>query len=81
MVLILPTLACDHPALIDHDYKEDKEAFEPMPAKNPDGGEDGDDLAQMFGQLEVGAAKCKVCQIQCVLLHHVPLIFVTYGLL
>jgi hypothetical protein len=55
-------LACDHPWLIEKDYKTDHDAVEPTLAKSQDGSNDGDDLATMFEQMGVGEAKCQICQ-------------------
>jgi hypothetical protein len=60
--LIERLLACDHPWLIEKDYKADHEAVEPTLAKSQDGSNDGDDLATMFEQMGVGEAKCQICQ-------------------
>ena len=54
--------ACNHPALISKDYVADKEAVDPVEAKNKDL-DDADDLADAFGQMGVSAArKCQMCQ-------------------
>lgn len=53
--------ACDHPALINKDYRADEEAIEPREAKNDD--EDDDDLAKAFGAMNVtNRPKCQMCR-------------------
>lgn len=54
-------LACNHPCLVTKDYKADHEAVEPKAAKNATDERDGDDLAEIFGQLGV-TRRCQVCQ-------------------
>ena len=57
------SLACDHPVLVEDDYKEDVDAIESKEAKNKDDATDPDDLAAAFGQLGV-TRKCKLCQVE-----------------
>ncbi|KAH8829101.1 SNF2 family DNA-dependent ATPase [Flagelloscypha sp. PMI_526] len=52
--------ACDHPLLVSKDYKADMEAIDPKSAKTVDGSQDGDDLADVFGQLTV-TRSCMLC--------------------
>lgn len=53
--------ACNHPVLVAEDYKTDMDAVEPKSKKSVDPKEDdGDDLADAFGQLGV-TRKCQVC--------------------
>ncbi|KIJ59865.1 hypothetical protein HYDPIDRAFT_117943 [Hydnomerulius pinastri MD-312] len=53
--------ACNHPSLVQKDYRVDKDAAEPKAAKEDE--DDADDLAAMFGQLGMsGGKKCQLCQ-------------------
>jgi hypothetical protein len=66
-MLIKMTLACNHPSLVNKDYRIDSEAAEPRPAKNDDADEDADDLASLLGQMGVSnGTKCQLCQTECV---------------
>jgi hypothetical protein len=54
--------ACNHPMLISKDYQDDSEALEPTAAKtNDDDEDDADDLAGVFGRLNVKTMTCQVC--------------------
>lgn len=53
---------CNHPRLVDQDYKDDLDAIDTRASKGDDNGEvDPDDLAVAFGQMGV-TKKCKLCQ-------------------
>ncbi|KIM92388.1 hypothetical protein PILCRDRAFT_810445 [Piloderma croceum F 1598] len=56
--------ACNHPSLVNKDYKIDSSAIEPKAAsKGQEADDDGDDLAAMFGSLGVSnTRRCQVCQ-------------------
>ena len=63
--LVIVAAACNHPSLVSKDYHEDKEAVQPKAAKNDDDvNDDGDDLAQLMGDLGIAGAikRCKMCQ-------------------
>lgn len=62
-------VACNHPSLVNKDYKMDRDAIEPKAAsKGNEADDDADDLAAMFGSLGVSNAKrCQVCQTEYVL--------------
>lgn len=49
--------------LISQDYKDDSEAVEPTAAKNGESDDDGEDLASIFGRLNVKTVACQVCQV------------------
>lgn len=52
--------ACNHPSLVSKDYRIDKDAAEPQPAKDDD---DAEDMTAMFGQMGVSnGKKCQLCQ-------------------
>ncbi|KAJ7074069.1 SNF2 family N-terminal domain-containing protein [Mycena amicta] len=66
LLLLRLRQACNHPCLVNKDYKTDIDALDPK-AKTPGTGTgeadvdvDGDDLAAAFGGLNVGR-KCQVC--------------------
>ncbi|KAL1757353.1 SNF2 family N-terminal domain-containing protein [Schizophyllum commune] len=63
LLLLRLRQACDHPVLVEEDYKEDVDAIESKEAKNKDDATDPDDLAAAFGQLGV-TRKCKLCQVE-----------------
>ena len=69
--------ACNHPSLVNKDYKMDSSAIEPKAAsKGHDADDDGDDLAAMFGSLGVSnARRCQVCQIEYVFICHAMIFF------
>lgn len=55
--------ACNHPSLLSKEFTVDKEAVEPHAAKNDKDLEDADDLADLFGQMDVAPSrKCQMCQ-------------------
>ncbi|KZT22942.1 hypothetical protein NEOLEDRAFT_1157534 [Neolentinus lepideus HHB14362 ss-1] len=55
--------ACDHPALINKDYRADAEAIEPKAVKNGGDNDDDDELANAFGALGVSnKPKCQMCR-------------------
>ncbi len=56
--------ACNHPALISKDYKNDQEAVEPKSASQNDNEEeeDGDDLAGLLAGLAIARKPCQICQ-------------------
>ena len=54
-------LACNHPALISKDYRNDQEAVDPKSASQDDEDE-GDDLAALLGGLTIARKPCQICQ-------------------
>jgi len=55
--------ACNHPSLVNKDYKMDQDAIDPKAKGNDADDDDADDLATMFGSLGVTSTKrCQVCQ-------------------
>ncbi|KAI6041557.1 SNF2 family N-terminal domain-containing protein [Pisolithus marmoratus] len=53
--------ACNHPSLVSKDYRTDRDAADPKPAKDDDDGVDG--LDEIFGQMGVSSGKkCQLCQ-------------------
>ncbi|KAH8101775.1 SNF2 family N-terminal domain-containing protein [Cristinia sonorae] len=68
VLLLRMRQACNHPSLVVHDYKKDKEAVDPKAATkgSSDDLADDDDLADMFGGLGLsGAVKhCQLCQVE-----------------
>ncbi|KAF7322364.1 hypothetical protein HMN09_00014300 [Mycena chlorophos] len=65
LLLLRLRQACNHPCLVNKDYKTDIDAVEPKnKSQSPSAGGvdvDGDDLAAAFGGLNVNARKCQVC--------------------
>ncbi|KIO02504.1 hypothetical protein M404DRAFT_649793 [Pisolithus tinctorius Marx 270] len=61
LLLLRLRQACNHPSLISKDYRADKDAADPKPAKDDDEGVD--DLDELFGQMGVSnGKKCQLCQ-------------------
>ncbi|KAG7442867.1 uncharacterized protein BT62DRAFT_935597 [Guyanagaster necrorhizus] len=64
LLLLRLRQACNHPALVSKDFKNDADAIDPKQAKNTESqsqdSADGDDLVAAFGQLNV-VRKCRVC--------------------
>ncbi|KAI0768279.1 SNF2 family N-terminal domain-containing protein [Trametes elegans] len=54
--------ACNHPALINEDYKKDQDAVEPKSASQNENEDEGDDLAGMFAGLGISRKPCQLCQ-------------------
>ncbi|KAJ3519674.1 hypothetical protein NMY22_g13094 [Coprinellus aureogranulatus] len=59
LLLLRLRQACNHPILVNKDFKKDAEAVESTPAKK-DGNEEDDDLIAAFNQLAV-IRKCEMC--------------------
>ena len=59
-------LACDHPSLVNGDWKADEDAVINQPEnQNQDDDDDGKDLAKALDSLNLGAAsKCQLCFIR-----------------
>ncbi|TFK53181.1 hypothetical protein OE88DRAFT_1626853 [Heliocybe sulcata] len=63
ILLLRMRQACDHPALINKDYRADAEAIEPKAGKNSDDEDDADELTKAFGALGVTQKpKCQMCR-------------------
>ncbi|KAF7295554.1 hypothetical protein MIND_01095400 [Mycena indigotica] len=76
LLLLRLRQACNHPCLVNKDYKTDIDALEPK-AKTPTQGAnevdvDGDDLAAAFNQLNVATRKCQVCTQEITAQNNVP---------
>lgn len=56
-------LACNHMSLITKNFSADKEALDPKAPKDSQDLNDGDDLADLLGKMEVTSSrKCALCQ-------------------
>lgn len=60
--------ACNHPSLIDKDYRKDASAIESKPAQRTEEEEENkevEELADLFGAVDLAGGKtCAVCQVR-----------------